>query len=66
MARKTRGQATKDKLDADLDAALQDTFPASDPPALTEPSAGNRPARQTKLHGPGGELAQRHDQKKGP
>jgi hypothetical protein len=41
MARKTRGEAIKDKVDSALDQALEETFPASDPPAMTEPSAAN-------------------------
>jgi hypothetical protein len=41
MTRKTKGQAAKDKVDAELDEALEATFPASDPPAMTEPSAAN-------------------------
>jgi hypothetical protein len=52
MARKTKGQAIKDKIDSALDQALEQTFPASDPPAMTEPSAANhappkRPKRPT-------------------
>jgi hypothetical protein len=49
MARKTKGQATKDKIDSALDEALEQTFPASDPPAMTEPSAANHaPAKRPK------------------
>ena len=28
----------KDRIDEQLDEALEDTFPASDPPAMTEPA----------------------------
>jgi hypothetical protein len=49
MAWKTRGQATKDAVDSALDQALEQTFPASDPPAMTEPSAANHaPAKRPK------------------
>jgi hypothetical protein len=49
MARKTKGQATKDKVDSALDEALEQTFPASDPPAMSEPSAANHaPAKRSK------------------
>jgi hypothetical protein len=52
MTRKTKGQAIKDKVDSALDQALEQTFPASDPPAITEPSAANhaplkRPRRRS-------------------
>jgi hypothetical protein len=39
MAAKSKSQSDKDKLDAKLDEALEETFPASDPPAMTEPAA---------------------------
>jgi hypothetical protein len=42
MTKKTRDKATKDKVDDELDAALAATFPASDPPAMTEPGGGNQ------------------------
>jgi hypothetical protein len=29
--------------DDDLDEALDESFPASDPPSMTEPAAGRRP-----------------------
>jgi hypothetical protein len=49
MARKTKGQATKDEIDSALDEALEQTFPASDPPAMTEPSAANHtPGKRSK------------------
>ena len=49
MTRKTKGQATKDAVDSALDEALEQTFPASDPPAMTEPSAANhRPTKRPK------------------
>jgi hypothetical protein len=31
-------QEEKDRIDEQLDEALEHTFPASDPPAMTEPS----------------------------
>jgi hypothetical protein len=39
MTVKSKGGSRKDKLDARLDEALEETFPASDPPAMIEPSA---------------------------
>jgi hypothetical protein len=39
MTAKSKSQSDKDKLDAKLDEALEETFPASDPPAMTEPAA---------------------------
>jgi hypothetical protein len=57
MARKTRGQAIKDKVDAALDQALEQTFPASDPPAMTEPSAANHPPAKRPKQRPGRKLA---------
>lgn len=42
MTRKTGEQTTKARLDAALDEALADTFPASDPPQMTEPAAEKR------------------------
>ncbi|HET9903771.1 MAG TPA: hypothetical protein VFQ27_08750 [Xanthobacteraceae bacterium] len=37
----TAARPTKDHLDALLDDALEQTFPASDPPALTQPAPGD-------------------------
>jgi hypothetical protein len=53
MMGKTKDQADKAKTEASLDEALAETFPASDPPAMTEPSGGKskitkRPRRPTK------------------
>jgi hypothetical protein len=39
MTVKNKSGSQKDKLDARLDEALEETFPASDPPAMIEPSA---------------------------
>jgi len=39
MTRKTRDQAAKAEVEAKLDEALEETFPASDPLAMTEPSS---------------------------
>jgi hypothetical protein len=58
MSRKTKGQATKDKVDAALDQALEQTFPASDPLAITEPSAANyAPGKRAKRR-PAGKRAE--------
>ena len=38
MTAKTKSRSDKDKQDARLDEALEETFPASDPPAMTEPT----------------------------
>ncbi|WP_158815073.1 hypothetical protein [Methylocapsa sp. S129] len=46
MTRKTKEQTIKDEVDANLDAALAETFPASDPLAITEPSTANHAARK--------------------
>lgn len=40
----------------ELDHALEDTFPASDPPAMTSPSAATAAAAQLHPHGHGGEI----------
>jgi len=42
MTKKTKDQArqAKAKVEANLDEALAESFPASDPPAMTEPSPG--------------------------
>jgi hypothetical protein len=42
MTRKTKNQVSKAQLDAALDEALEETFPASDPPQMTEPATGDR------------------------
>lgn len=46
MTRKTKNQVSKAKLDADLDEALEETFPASDPPQMTEPPTEDRAIRK--------------------
>jgi hypothetical protein len=47
MTKKSKEQANKAKVDANLDEALAETFPASDPPAMLERSgeAEARPKR---------------------
>jgi hypothetical protein len=42
MSKKTKDEArqAKAKVEASLDEALAETFPASDPPAMTEPASG--------------------------
>ena len=35
---KTKKETTKEKLDRELETGLEDTFPASDPVAVTEPA----------------------------
>jgi hypothetical protein len=39
---------SKRKVDRDLDKALEDTFPASDPVALTTPGSSVQPDEDTK------------------
>jgi hypothetical protein len=46
MTNKPKDDAQKAKVEADLDEALAATFPASDPPAMSEPAAGSRPTRK--------------------
>jgi uncharacterized protein len=46
MTKKPKEAAQKAKTEADLDEALEESFPASDPPAMTEPAAGPRPTRK--------------------
>jgi len=36
-AEPTPGELTEDELKAELEEGLEDTFPASDPPAATQP-----------------------------
>lgn len=36
--RKAAGKAEKDRLEAALEEGLQETFPASDPPNVTQPA----------------------------
>ena len=43
MTKNPKDDAQKAKVEADLDEALAATFPASDPPAMSEPAAGSRP-----------------------
>ncbi|MGO8800677.1 MAG: hypothetical protein ACLQJL_16530 [Roseiarcus sp.] len=44
MTKKAKGQTAKERVDAALDEALEESFPASDPPQMTEPAAEHRPA----------------------
>lgn len=46
----------KKSTSRELDDALEDTFPASDPPAMTSPSAATAAAAQLHPHGHGGEV----------
>jgi len=39
MIVKSKSRPGREKLEAQLDEALEETFPASDPPAMTEPAA---------------------------
>ena len=49
MAKKIKSEADrKAKTEADLDEALRESFPASDPPAMTEPSPPAPKARKEK------------------
>ena len=54
MTRKSKDATRKAKTEADLDEALEETFPASDPPAMTEPAAGPRPTRKAPKPRPKG------------
>jgi hypothetical protein len=58
MSRKTQGQATKDKVDSALDQALEQTFPASDPLAITEPSGANNPPARRPVRRRAGKRAE--------
>ena len=46
MVAKGKDKAQKAGRESALDEALEETFPASDPPAMTEP-AGEAPSRKT-------------------
>jgi hypothetical protein len=53
MARKAKTKTTKADEDANLDEALNGSFPASDPPSMTQPRTaadvtGRRPRRHPK------------------
>jgi hypothetical protein len=60
MTKKTKFEAQKKaEEDANLDEALADTFPASDPVSMTQPRTGaDLPQRRPKKH-PKGELPPR-------
>jgi hypothetical protein len=46
MNRKPVERKPKDELDKELEEGLEETFPASDPPAVTQPV--HRPPRRTR------------------
>jgi hypothetical protein len=56
MARKTKSEADKEKAEteANLDEALVETFPASDPPAMLEPAPPPPKAPKSRKRGPAG------------
>ena len=57
MTKKTKTKAQKKaEEDANLDEALAETFPASDPPSMTQPRTGaDAPQRRSRRH-PKGEV----------
>ena len=54
MTKKPKDNAQKAKVEAELDEALAETFPASDPPAMSEPASGPRPTRKAPKQRPKG------------
>jgi|1185.fasta_scaffold1027650_2 hypothetical protein len=44
---KKKDKKSKDELDQELEEALKETFPASDPPSITQPE-GHAPPRDQK------------------
>jgi hypothetical protein len=48
MNKKAKTKAQKADEDANLDEALEESFPASDPPSMTQPPDGSGRVRQTK------------------
>ena len=52
MTVKSKGRSEKEKVEARLDEALEGTFPASDPPAMIEPSAAAPPATKRSRRAP--------------
>ena len=48
MVKKVKKQdpKSKDELEQELDEALEETFPASDPPSVTQPEGHARPRDQ--------------------
>ena len=46
------GQRTKEDLDKELDEALEDSFPSSDPPSISQPK-GTKPAEDHRDKDPG-------------
>jgi hypothetical protein len=45
MSRK-KDKKSKDELEQELEEGLEETFPASDPPAVTQPEGHAKPARK--------------------
>jgi hypothetical protein len=56
MAKKTKSEADKERaeIEASLDEALVETFPASDPPAMLEPSTPPPKVRKSRKRGSAG------------
>ena len=48
MSTKKPRQSKRDRQDELLDEALEESFPASDPPALVEPGGGITGAKDTR------------------
>jgi hypothetical protein len=61
---KKRTLATDDEIQADLTEALEESFPASDPPSMTQPHCGpERDQRGKAKTGVEDELARQHAKK---
>ncbi len=59
MAKKTKTKTQKAEEDANLDDALNESFPASDPPSMIQPRTGaDVPQRRPRRH-PKGEVPAR-------
>ena len=54
MTKKTKAETQKAKVEANLDEALAETFPASDPPAMTEPPTHADPPKKRAARRPAG------------
>jgi hypothetical protein len=59
MARKTKSKTQKAEEDANLDEALNDSFPASGPPSMTQPRTGADVTPRRPRRHPKGEVIQR-------